>query len=399
MTVEIIPKEIIRSQELGVFEETATLKTVLMWGEPGTEAALAQLLPPEKSCFCSNFDIPTAKEEFQRAQALLENSGVHIIRIKDLFAQTLASQVPQQKIQLNDLKSKLHRRAELLYKTYKQEISLPKIIEWIDLSLELDVEKYGEQVAVQMNNILSNRKLPMGNIMYARDQSNMLGNILILSSMRHPIRQPEVEIYKQSLELAGITNAVQVTGDGRFEGGDGIMHNEIAYIGVGGRTNMEGIRQIAPYLLTQGSRVIISYSQKRDQGGNEMDAMHLDTFWMPISQSEAVACPDEMSERVALEIFVDLKTKHLGALYLGKFENHITESGMYTIPVSKGEQKQHATNFLNLGDGSIMLTLPGTSELRRTISSKGIKIKDANLVELTKGYGGLHCMTAAIKRG
>mgnify|MGYP001577039593 CR=1 FL=1 len=37
------------SRNFGVFEETATLRRVLMWGAPGVECALAQLLPEKIS--------------------------------------------------------------------------------------------------------------------------------------------------------------------------------------------------------------------------------------------------------------------------------------------------------------------------------------------------------------
>ena len=55
-----------------IFNETDPLKEVMVWGEPGCEALLAQLLPKSKSLFFSYYEVPEARAEFNRMQSLIE---------------------------------------------------------------------------------------------------------------------------------------------------------------------------------------------------------------------------------------------------------------------------------------------------------------------------------------
>ena len=88
MTVETLGKEKLGNTETyGVFEETAPLKKVLMWGQPGPETVIAQILPEKISCFYEDFSVASAREEFCQAVQMIEEGGVEVIQVKDLFAQ------------------------------------------------------------------------------------------------------------------------------------------------------------------------------------------------------------------------------------------------------------------------------------------------------------------------
>src|SRR5215213_10848979 len=75
-----------------VFNETDLLEEVLVWGEPGCEALLGQLLPRTKSLFFSYYEVPQARAEFRRMQALIEGEGVTVTRAKDAVARMLKNQ-------------------------------------------------------------------------------------------------------------------------------------------------------------------------------------------------------------------------------------------------------------------------------------------------------------------
>ncbi|HEX2698254.1 MAG TPA: hypothetical protein VHM28_11140, partial [Anaerolineales bacterium] len=105
-----------------VFNEINPLKEVLVWGEPGCEALLAQLLPKSKSLFFTYYEVPEARAEFRRMQTLIEAEGVRVIRAKDAYVRVLERQnikgLPKT---LHELESKFLQRADEYFETYKQE--------------------------------------------------------------------------------------------------------------------------------------------------------------------------------------------------------------------------------------------------------------------------------------
>lgn len=394
-------------RDLGVFEESARLRKVMMWGAPGTEAVLGQLLPTEKSLFYSHFDVPKARSEFKRATKILESEGVEIVFVKDLLAKMLEEQGASLESDINEVREKIIERGQGFYEQYRDALQvddLEEVLGWVGEVLEEDVQKYGERAAAAINKILSlDEDLPMANVVYARDQSNLLGNSWVWSSMKRKIRQPEVALYKKVLDWAGImTNqsleVIEVKrDDASFEGGDGIVNNGIAYIGVGGRTSVEGVFELASSLIGQGLKVMVPFDKERDSGlVSEMDAMHLDTIWMPVEVNSAVACIEEVKKR---ELFEVVKNKEgLVMKKRGNFLEHLKSRGVDIIPITKEEQKQFAPNFLNLGNKSVVLSLDGGNKLTKELERRGERVYNADLNNITKGYGGLHCMTASLKR-
>jgi len=405
MALAEIKSEKISSLPLGVHEESAPLRKILMWGSPGAETILGQLLPKKLSCFEAQFDVLGARHEFGVAQTILKKEGIEIVQVKDLFADMVKKQNIEPTMDIESLSEEITKRAFDYYKKYRdQDISdIEEVLGWLPKVLKDDVEKYGEKTAVVMNKILSlDSPLPLSNVLYARDQSNLMENTWVWSSMRHEIRQPEVYLFKTVLSYSGIlkpteVTEVQISGDGRFEGGDGIVNGGNIYIGVGGRTNLEGILQAAPSMLSNGGSILVPIDHERDLGTKqEMDAMHLDTIWMPSDKNEIVACEDEVSRRRLLEI------KNINGQIkvsdIGWFADHLAKRGVDLIPLTKEEQEKYAPNFLNLGDKRVVLSLAEGNKLTDRLGNKGKRVYNANLVNITKGYGGLHCMTASIVR-
>jgi arginine deiminase len=353
--------------------------------------------------------VPTARNEFADAQAIIEANGTDIVMVKDLFAKMVDEMSLEPENDFNSLREKLFAKAESFHEKYKgQGISaIKKVKRWIDPILKEDVDKYGERAAIYMNEVLSlKNELPLANVLYARDQSNLMDNTFVWSSMRHQIRQPEVHLFRTVLNYHGVLNAngieqVQVSGTeavGKFEGGDGIVSNGIVYIGVGGRTDKEGVLQIAESILTKGGRLMIPVDEERSSHEkNEMDTMHLDTMWMPIGVNEVVACMKEVKRRRILEVVGEPGSYKI--VDRGSFADHLKERGYDVVPLTKREQEKFAPNFLNLGNRTVVLSLADGNNLTAELGKRGITVLNADLKQITKGFGGLHCMTAAIKRG
>ena len=404
---KLLETDVNKASRLGVFEETDSLKKVLMWGEPGSESILGQLLPKKISCFQTQFDVIAARDEFRYAKSLIENEGIEVISVKDLLAKMINDKKVEPGKDLKTLNKELVLIGHNYYEEYKDRgISKIDVLSWFSEVLEADAVKYGEKAAVVINTMVANRnlpELPLSNLLFARDQSNMLGRTWVWSSMKHPIRQPEVSLYKQVLDYSGIfknsgINSIEVDGQGKFEGGDGIVHNGIVYIGVGGRTNQEGILKTASSILSDGNKLMMVIDEERDNGQlDEMDAMHLDTFWMPCGKNEIVACPSEVGRRKIKEVVKD--NGQLKVNDLGWFADYMEKLDVDLVKLTKEEQECYAPNFLNLGEDKIILSLCEGNDLTHELTKRGKKVSNANLVNITKGYGGLHCMTAGIKRG
>jgi len=399
---------------MGVFEEVAPLRKVVMWGQPGPEAVIAQVLPENISCFYENFSVVKARTEFEVARGMIQDHGAEVIQVKDLLIKMIDEKGLKPEHTLASLKDSLVQKALAYSKKYPKGYT--KEIEDIGDMVDADVQKYGNKNAViVMNEMLSlshEFDLPLANVIYARDQSNVAGRTWIWSSMRHEIRQPEVALYQKVLEYSGIVtssnfdNIVKVTGEGRFEGGDGIVNNGVYYLGLGGRTNWEGIKQVAPAVLSQGLRLVVFRDMKRAKGENEMKAMHLDTIWMPSDINTIVACDDQMDRRFAFEVLE--QDGELQLKGLGKMPEYMKQRNARIVSLSDKEQEAFAPNFLNLGNSIVILSIVDENSVDKSAGEKTVEEKlleegkvvlNADLQAITKGYGGLHCMTAAIKRG
>ncbi|HLE49420.1 MAG TPA: arginine deiminase family protein [Patescibacteria group bacterium] len=433
--IRVEQKEL-KTPDMGVFEETAELKRVMMWGLPGAETVLGQLLPKKRSCFQKSFNVSEARDEMEGAMDLLRKKGVEIFVVKDEWAKMIQEKGIKADYGIDELKSELKDKGEYLYLKYKKERdeeyqkekkeALEKgerpeepagleVLELLDSILDADVKKYGENAAVVMNQKLSidgycckdGENLPLSNIFYARDQSNLMGSTWIWSSMKHEIRKAEVPIYKEVVRYSGILKDQGITevnveetkeGVGLFEGGDGIVNNGIAYIGLGGRSDLEGIKQAAKPILESGLRLVICRDRNRARlGEDEMDAMHLDTFWMPTDLNEVVGCPDEIKNRKAFEVYLDEKSQ-IKFKSLGSFSDHLHQREIDMVPLTIDEQRKYAPNFLNLGGGIIILSLANGNNLTEELTSRGKVVYNADFQEVTKGFGGLHCATASLLR-
>lgn len=168
-----------------VEDEIGNLKSVGLFGPPGVESYLAQFWPQEQSLFFGNFDVVKARDEFEGLVKLLEGLDVQVVDLKAGFCSGL---------------SEPEISAELLVKKLLEKVEKAdtKILEAL---LQKDAVKFGEAKAVALNLPLSYEpEIPMGNIYFARDQSNVLIDKCILGKMKFPIRQPEVGIIHKVLQ-------------------------------------------------------------------------------------------------------------------------------------------------------------------------------------------------------
>ena len=409
-----------------ILDETHSLEEVMVWGEPGIEALLGQLLPQSRSLFRSYYEVPKARSEFASMSSLIESEGIKVIRTKDAVAELLqAREIPELPASIHDLKLALHHKADSTFEQYRHakqndltrdgltDISPIDVYNAvkrdIDLILDEDISRYGEQGALRLNYLLSlSKPWPMANIFYGRDQSQALTDRIILSSLRWNIRKPEVRIFKDALHHMGYGSALANIREGTIEGGDVAMFKGYCFIGVGARTNMASVkevyRQIGDSLKEYHIELIAVVNHQHEEESNffisptseHMQVMHLDMFWIPLTQDLVMAYTTELDHREVIRVWQEkgrILTERLGT-----FREFMSRIGVEIFEVDEAEQKNFATNLLNLGNKKVIAALSSNPRVNAELERRGFTVKYAELTKLVDGYGAVHCLTAPMKR-
>jgi arginine deiminase len=409
-----------------ILDETHPLEEVMVWGEPGIEALLGQLLPQSRSLFRSYYEVPKARSEFVSMSALIQSEGIKVIRAKDAIAELLqAREIPELPASIHDLKLALHHKADSTFEQYRnaKQNDLTKdgltgispidvyneVKRDINIVLEEDIAHYGEQGALRLNYLLSlSKPWPMANIFYGRDQSQALTNRIILSALRWNIRKPEVRIFKDALHHMGYGSALANIHEGTIEGGDVAMFKGCCFIGVGARTSMNAIkevcRQIGDSLKEHRIELIAVVNRQHEEESNffisptseHMQVMHLDMFWIPLTQDLAMAYTTELDNREAIRVWQEkgrILTERLGT-----FREFLKMIAVEIFEVDEAEQKNFATNLLNLGNKKVIAALSSNPRVNAELEKRGFTVKYAELTKLVDGYGAVHCLTAPVKR-
>jgi arginine deiminase len=274
-----------------------------------------------------------------------------------------------------------------------------------------------------------------------RDQQAVTDRGMILSRMSKPQRMREPEITKFLWDCLKIPVTCEVKNPGTFEGGDFIPMDEFALIGIGDRTNMAGVEQILKNGVGYSEVAIVHQpthpllpSGKTDYMMN----MHLDTYFNVASDGVVVGC-DILLKNAEVEIY---QKEGLGEYSkINKHTNlhdYIVSKGFEIIDITTLEFLAYASNFLCVKNGTIISVevdrlvkgvinnlikkasvdpetygellkqvkkdyafLHGEGQFfphKKEIYQHDIDAYPLNLINLTGGYGGAHCMTCALKR-
>ncbi len=195
---------------------------------------------------------------------------------------------------------------------------------------------------------------------------------------------------------------------GTIEGGDIAILGDTCYIGVGARTNYKAVkdvcRQLGPLLESHGIQLVAIINKRHQDEADvyavptdeHMHIMHLDMFWIPLSDNLVMAYGEEMDHREVIRLSRNgdqLITEELGSLRVFH-----AQKGIEIIEVTKEEQENFATNLLNLGNGTLIVSLSKNKRVITELEKRGFRVLNAEITKLVGGYGAVHCLTAPIKR-
>lgn len=378
-----------RRRAVGIYNETDQLKYAALWGPVGVEALLAQLYPPTISLFFADFNVLKARQEALDFAKTLNVNGCDTFFVRDLLAEIL----PTNGLSISELLKKL-----------KEKAHKPEMEDEIEKLIQEDVLRYGEPRAVALNYALSLKPdLPLGNLIYARDQMNVLLDEMVISSMTKPIRQPEVELYKAVYQKKLGVKMIELPKGERFEGGDAYIHNGFLYMGVGVRTTLGGAKYIFEQLEKKLAKASLKFAIVVDPDPRgrpeklQMDFMHLDTFSNPIGDAEIAVCEEEARYRRVK--FLQRKQDETEVVDSGfSFMEHLEKTEKNIVVIPRAEQESFGCNFLALDDKTLILPLDSNKDTNERLKASGKKLIFQDLFESTRGYGAAHCMTGQLQR-
>ncbi len=284
------------------------------------------------------------------------------------------------------------------------------------------------------------RVAPLSNLYFMRDQQMVSDAGIFISRMSAQQRAHETELTSLLWKAIRVPIVGAAKRPATIEGGDFMPMGDFALIGCGSRTNDLGIKQLLA--SGPGYREIAVVHRPENPllpaaSAEPMIDMHLDTYFNVAGSSTAVG-PSALLKAARVDTyFRSSKGMYSKERTKQNLHDYLKGKGFNIINISLAEQMSYATNFLCIGDGKILAAdasrnmplvlrdLKGKAEAdastygrlfkemkseyskmspRSTFPGKGtarafgIDFEVINVENLTGGYGGIHCMTAAISR-
>lgn len=407
--------------------------TEIMIHRPSVEIEYA-MLAPKPFLFERVFNAINARKEHMHLEEILKENNVNVHVLEHEIIKKADESNHFKKIIIDYLikKVKFYGR---ISDSLEAEKNFVKNINYLDSKTLFDIMVLEPSIIIKSDHnhtteypsVYSN--LPLANLYFMRDQQAVADNGVIIGNMKMEQRSRETEITKFVLKyIFEIKDAYEIPKNGHFEGGDFMPAGDFSIIGIGSRTDMEGAYHAMISGKIDTDEIFIVENPSYDFAkNNKMVNMHLDTYFNIAGNGLAVTS-------------LYLAKKARGILYGKQSKGNYTKMGSYTlfdylksknfnfIDLSIPEQLAYSSNFLTLNDKKIItvnvkkvleklinenafdkktkeVVLSEMNKIgseifpnRTDVKKEGIEYINADLIELTGGYGGAHCMTATLNR-
>ena len=294
---------------------------------------------------------------------------------------------------------------------------------------------------IRMIQLKVTEREPLSNLYFMRDQQAVTDKGIIVSRMSKPQRQREPILTKFLWKTLNKPIVHEIQAPGTFEGGDFMPLGEFALIGMGDRTNRKGVEQMLKYGVGYDEICVVHQPNHPLIPGDNIDPMvnmHLDTYFNIVSKEVAVGC-ELLLKNAMVEIYHRSDDGYIKTTEEMNLHDYILSKDFDIINITTLEQMAYASNFLCIRNGTILavevdrvvknvldkLRLKAIAEPERykkllsqakkdyrelrlqgqffphkkEIYQHDVDAYPLNLVNLTGGYGGAHCMSCALKRG
>ncbi len=425
--------------------EWDTLRKVVMH-KPGIEMFMG-LLDPEASLYERAFNRYKARSEHDTLQrALKEEFGVAVQRLdrtlldiaeKDEEVKSSLITMALDVLQFDGTETEVNEAKAQL----KGNLELYDMNHFIDiLLLRPEVHLKSAKGASAMHMKITSHD-PLSNLYFMRDQQATTDRGIFMSRMSKPQRRNEPVVTKLAWKAMNLPLAGEARGNATLEGGDFIPMKDFALLGNGDRTNKEGVKQMLESGLGFDEVAVVHQPLHPLIPGDQPDPMidmHLDTYFNVASSSTIIG-----SELLLKNAKVELYYREESGTYKNSGNNtnlhdYIKSKGFNIVSLSTLEQMAYSSNFLCIRDGTILAVdsarimksvvndlvykaeenpsrystllnevkkeysqftgTGGVFPYKKEMYENGIDAYVLNLENITGGYGGAHCMTAAIER-
>jgi len=210
---------------------------------------------------------------------------------------------------------------------------------------------------------------------YVRDATVICDRGAILCNMGKQARQAEPDAAERSLRAIDVPIVGRITGSGRMEGGDvaWIDERNVA-VGLGYRTNAEGIRQLRALLGSGVDRVVPVPLPHWNGPG---DVFHLMSMFSPVDEDLAVV---------------------YSPLLPVPFRQFLLKKEYELVEVPHEEFESMGCNVLAVGP-RLCIAMDGNPVTRRRLEAAGAEVHTYRGREIsTKGGGGPTCLTRPLVR-
>lgn len=203
------------------------------------------VIHPSAGLFEDYFDVDKAAAEHRGYIDMLQANGIKVHTVKEILEEvgidslrSLAGKVLRYDI------TGIADADTAATEAYRQEIlmkmSRADLIRCVMLQPTVKLSRTDNNTGYEAQYLQN----PLMNLYFTRDQSITTPRGHIICNMNSSQRAPETEIIRLCYEHMGLKPILEISGEGRLEGGDYIPAGNISLIGCGMRTNDEGIRQI-----------------------------------------------------------------------------------------------------------------------------------------------------------
>ena len=195
----------------------------------------------------------------------------------------------------------------------------------------------------------------------------------ILSRMASDVRAGEEVIMAKKLGSLGVPIIMTPYNNMELEGPDIVIVNDnLAFIGIGLRTNIEAANYVKTILNNIGIEEVIIVETTFGCG-------HLDGVLNILNKDNAVVVP----RRISYEVYRNLIRHGINVIALDAIDE--VDNNM-------------SINFVSLGNNKVVIN-KGSKESMKHYRNVGIECVEVDVSELMKGGGSVHCMTGVIRRG
>jgi arginine deiminase len=230
-----------------------------------------------------------------------------------------------------------------------------------------ELEHALDQASVQRHYVTPEPHL--GAQVYTRDSSQMTPWGPVLTKMYKPQRQGE---YAPILDFYARLGCPiwRHANHGCIEGGDiAIIRPGLLVIGyTGTRTDIEGATQLARWFEAEGWEARLVPIDEH--------FLHIDVLFCMVAEGLAVGCMQVLDD---------------------SFQEWLAARGIRLMDATYREVMDLSCNLLALGDGRVISARHST-RLNAALRAEGITVLDPDLRVITRGGGGVHCMTMPLRR-